>query len=81
MSRPAPIIAGTLAALLLLFVAYMGGYYAMLKGKDLVGPPGRVIPIYRLHSHVVVAYFTPANTIDRVARPVYWDFGRTFFGQ
>jgi hypothetical protein len=31
MTRPAPIIAGTLAAFLLLFGAYMGGYYGMVE--------------------------------------------------
>ena len=33
MTRPAPIIAGILAAILLLFGAYMGSYYAMLEGR------------------------------------------------
>ena len=72
MTRPAPIIAGTLAAILLLFGAYLGAYYAMLKGSLYFHGVGYSIPMYRLRSEALEAGFAPAHEIDRLIRPDYW---------
>ena len=73
MTRPAPIIAGTLTALLLLFGAYMGGYYALLKGVDGWGGYGESAkPEYRVNAQVVSVPLWPAHQLDRLIRPGYW---------
>jgi hypothetical protein len=76
-----PLIAGTLAALLLLFGAYMGSYYAMVDGylpehtSDYRGrfSPFVLRPTYRIGSEAVAVIFWPANQIDRLIRPRVWD--------
>ena len=61
MTRPAPIIAGTLAALLLLFGAYMGAYYALLEGH-----------FGEYDTLEMRQMFKPAHQLDRLIRPDYW---------
>ena len=84
MTRPTPIIAETLAALLLLFGAYMGAYYAMLKGSRMhlgiaavpggyVSGPARMDPDYRAQDELLETILWPANQLDRRIRPSYWD--------
>jgi hypothetical protein len=74
MYRPAPIIAGTLAAIFLLFGAYMGAYYALVSQIG-VGAHGMVwfAPSYPIESDYINAFFYPAHEIDLWARPEYWD--------
>ena len=81
MTRPAPIIAGILAAILLLFGAYMGSYYAMLEGKYytpktvIAWPDGKQdspwLPEYSIDGAASV--LAPANRLDRLIRPGYWN--------
>jgi hypothetical protein len=68
MTRPAPIIAGTLASLLLLFGAYMGSYYAMLEGKT-----PWLTPTFRVESTRVELFYAPAFWMDCHVRPSAWD--------
>ncbi len=82
MKKSAPIASGTLAALLLLVVAYMGSYFAMLEGTTRAAPLPtgalgqsdlRLIkPSYRSHNSVVEIIFRPAHELDRLLRPGYW---------
>ena len=81
MTRSAPITAAILGVLLL-FGVYMGAYYAVLGGvveddpfiqapyphyrwdrTPYVGPDGDVRRVF----------FLPANRIDRIIRPYYWE--------
>lgn len=80
MPRKAPIIAGIVAALLLMFGAYMGSYYALLQGKqfwqydegDGRGYVYRPRPVYRIKSGVLEASLEPSHQFDRLIRPSYW---------
>jgi len=71
----APLVAVVLAAVLLP-AAYMGIYYAMLKGgvrsKDSYGVL-IIVPDYRVGGKVVSRLLVPAHEIDRFFRPVYWN--------
>ena len=79
MTRPAPIIAGILAALLLLFGAYMGSYYALLSGIDYEADPQTAVvwpvPIYRVNGDAVGDFLWPAHQVDRMIRPADWEAG------
>lgn len=70
MTRPAPIIAGSIAALLLLSAAYMGAYYAMLSRLQITfgNPP----PVYHNNSDLVRMGLYPAHQFDRLIRPDCW---------
>ena len=76
MTRPAPIIAGTLAALLLLFGAYMGSYYALLGGE--FGPrefdwnSDNVAPLYWWRHPAIEFAFKPAHSLDKLLFQTYW---------
>jgi hypothetical protein len=88
MTRPVPIIAGTLVALLLLLGTYMGSYYAMLKGKrysqydDGQGYVYKTRPLYHIErpppidgpqpTSTVALLLSPAHQLDRLIRPRYW---------
>jgi hypothetical protein len=77
MTRPAPIIAGIVAALLLLFGAYMGAYYVMLWFRMPVAPDSIIRhevydPAYRSNHAWVRTALQPANKLDRLIRPGYW---------
>ena len=82
MTRPAPLIAGIAAALLLLFGTYWGGYCAILRGSEMCGRltssggqwhgPVTIEPTYRVQGEVVGVVFWPANQLDRLIRPDYW---------
>ena len=76
MTRPAPIIAGILAALLLLFVAYMGSYYTMLDPKVLWAvADGEVLPVYRISGELgalLDAFYRPAHKLDKQLRQDRW---------
>ena len=71
MTRPAPFIAGTIAALVLLFGAYEVAYYAMLERPanpwTRTGPP-----VYRLRGSAVEIALWPAYRLDLLIRPGYW---------
>jgi hypothetical protein len=71
----APIIAGTLAALLLLFGAYMGSYYALLSGQtfQFSSTTAPVKPQYRGNIEIATKILIPAHQIDRLIRPGYWN--------
>lgn len=75
MTRPAPIIAGILAALLLLFGAYMGAYYGMLAGLEPTGPWSPPGPRYRTSHEMVRVILRPAHRLDRKLRPNTWHDG------
>ena len=80
MKRTAPIIVATLAVLLLLFAAYMGSYYALLKGRinrssydpNYGGRRKRLIVVYRVEGDWLERTLWPANQIDRLVRPNVW---------
>ena len=72
MTRPAPIIAGTLAAILLLFGAYMGAYYVLLVGPIDFGHRSNVLPVYRSSMQGTDTVMWPAHRLDRLIRPDYW---------
>ena len=75
MTRPAPIIAAILAALLLLFGAYMGAYYTVLEDRAIVRPhftATHYIPVYRFAPNVADDFFAPAHRVDRWIRPRRW---------
>jgi hypothetical protein len=78
MTRTAPIIAASLAALLLLFGAYMGSYYAMLRSAAKDGdsngrPVGDWWPVYRIEARPVRYFMWPAHQLDRLIRRDYWE--------
>ena len=78
MTRPAPIIAGTLAVLLLLLGAYMGAYYMLLEPYvTMEYADGSRGPAYYDLNHsntygpgdqLVDCFFWPAHLIDRRLR-------------
>ena len=74
----APIIVRTLAALLLLFGAYMGSYYVMLSGQATVYRFGDdsyedfVWPDFRIDHPLIDKFFIPAMAVDRLVRPHRW---------
>jgi hypothetical protein len=76
MNRPAPLIAGFAAALALLCVAYLGSYYALLKGMITPSGGGAPVvysePVYRSEASFVRAGLEPAHRLDRWIRPGYW---------
>ena len=71
MTRPAPIIAGIVAALSLLFGAYMGSYYALLEGRWNFHDGGNEAE-YRVENKWLRNTLEPAHQLDRLIRPDYW---------
>jgi hypothetical protein len=70
-----------IACVLIVFIAYMGAYYALLRraGKwEIIERPQESYVVtwpsaaYKLSGESVEYFFLPAHTIDKVVRPVRW---------
>jgi hypothetical protein len=91
MTRPVPVIAGTVAATLLLFGAYMGSYYAMLNHTLMTFDASTETygPIYKLGGpilddeenevvdgrYIARRALLPAHNLDRLVRWKRWSEG------
>jgi hypothetical protein len=73
LTRPAHIVAGIVTALLLLFGAYMGSYYALLEVYWLDDDTYETWPGYRIDNDGVAMFFVPAHQLDRLMRPSIWN--------
>ena len=70
--KSGPIIVAIVAIPLILFGAYMGTYYALLRGNaedgNLFGPAPWRIPLYQIESDYIEGFIRPAHQIDRLIR-------------
>lgn len=76
---------GVLVAFALIIVAYVAGYFAMLRPADIVVLDGEVglrvrVPVYEVSGSAPRTLFRPALWVDRQVRSRYWACEKLSYG-